>query len=175
MHPPTHLFSFHLNYFPLFSQCCHFSFVFAKEPGQSDGRTRPPDKNITFNSPRALQESAGKQSGSSERLHKTQEFLRLQPQGWSSKTNQKQFISKVPGMPTRRPLVHSTDTKPQLLAKHQYHSLTKIFPTAADLRQEHFWVFKLVHKPVLVPTAKYLFGRQIATVGKEINKVKKVF
>lgn len=107
MHPPTHLFSFRLNYFPLFPQCFHFSFMFAKEPGQSDGRTRPPDENITFSSPRALQESAGKQSGSSERLHKTQELLRLQSQGWSSKINHKQSISKISGTPTGRPLVHS--------------------------------------------------------------------
>lgn len=31
-----------------------------------------------------------------------------------------------------------TQSHNYLQSKHQYHSLTKIFPTAADLRQEHF-------------------------------------
>lgn len=56
----------------------------------------------------APQELSEREPGSSsERLRKTQELLGLQSPGWSSKINHKQFISKISGMPTRSPLVHS--------------------------------------------------------------------
>lgn len=178
-HPPTHLFSFHLNYFPLVSQYCHFSFVFAREPGLVGWQSKSSRWKHHIQLPKTSP------------MWECQETIRqLRETWWNSrvprtsvsrlvlKDKPETFYSKNFRHANKKPTcpLHSADTLIQA-------TISCRISINVLLLQRSFQLLQILAKSVSeflnsftnVPTAKYLFGKQIATVEKEINKVKKVF